>query len=279
MGMTVRAKAKAPKNTKPSQQTIGDFWSAELGHIGPVEVPLPFDAEPRAFSLRRRRREKALRLIQKYSGLYAAEAAPEWVIKCVMNIDRLYWKQLEHTITEVEGLRKHLEGLKKDAEEPLRKALRQVHEFQRMGKENEELRATLAVAEATAAAATAELMQTRSGLTRLQSSRAIKAHRLREGYTQARREVRIQRTEGKGKELTLARTQVKNQQLEADVAELRAQLDTMSLHYEQQRALMATKVASTTEEFKPKVKKCKWCGPRVCAQPVTNNARISSGGS
>lgn len=51
--------------------------------------------------------------------------------------------------------------------------------------ENDELRATLAVAEATAAAATAELLQTRSGLTRLQSSRAMKTHRLVESMSAA----------------------------------------------------------------------------------------------
>lgn len=56
--------------------------------------------------------------------------------------------------------------------------------------ENEDLRATLAVAEATAAAATAELLQTRSGLTRLQSSRAMKTHRLAEGIASVRRVTR-----------------------------------------------------------------------------------------
>lgn len=55
-----------------------------------------------------------------------------------------------------------------------------------LAQDNEELRATLAVAEATAAAATAELLQTRSGLTKLQSSRAMSTHRLAESVAAAR---------------------------------------------------------------------------------------------
>ena len=60
-----------------------------------------------------------------------------------MNIDRSYWRQLEHTLTDVETLKKHLEGLKKEAEEPLRKALRQVDELSRLVKVSEHAAATL----------------------------------------------------------------------------------------------------------------------------------------
>ena len=94
-------------------------------------------------------------------------------------------------------------------------------------------------------------------------------------------------------------------QLEKDVGQLRAQLETLTLFNEQQRALMSAKarerfrerarerrtwagcaaganrrpppraqVSETVQELKAPGKKCKWCGPRVCAAPVVNKVVI-----
>ena len=130
-------------------------------------------------------------------------------------------KQLESATADVEALRADLRVMKAEAEEPLRKALLQVsaargkalrqgaagcgtaarhglspprlpvltwqvEQLDEATKNNKDLRATLEVAEATAAAATAELLQTRSGLIKLQTSRAMRTHRLRGGLLQAR---------------------------------------------------------------------------------------------
>ena len=85
----------------------------------------------------------------------------------------------------------------------------------------------------------------------------------------------MHRLEGKDTAVELARAKQANAKLEKDVGALRAQLDTMALFNEQQRALMTAKVTETVQELKAPGKKCKWCGPRVCAKPVINKVPIN----
>lgn len=123
----------------------------------------------------RRSRERAYALIQKHAPGYIAEAQnSDWVMRLVMSIDSSYWKKLEAESQRANGLRSELNAIRAESAEPLKFALVEIDELKKRTQIAEEkcagyeaayiqaqdeiagLRQGLELAEATAAAATAE---------------------------------------------------------------------------------------------------------------------------